>query len=536
MHESTAYYHPASNLQMPPKRDIFRTLDLQNHRQNLHWTQQPALLAGALIALAALTYWPTCQALWDFWEDENTVGAHGFLVAPLAVWLLYRARHRLARVPIRPVPAAAVVLALWSIAWLVFWRAGIQELHILSLPVLMGLSVCAALGWRAAWVLAFPLGYLYFAVPAWGMFTDPLQDMTAVAVHFLCPLVGVPAQLQNNIIEFPGGAIEVARGCSGQAFLTVGLAVAALLGEIENASLLRRMVLFVVMGLLAILSNWLRVLVIVEAGYSTQMRHVLITKGHFVFGWVLFTTVIVVSVWLLARVPDAAPELMPPLDNQGRVAGKATFVTTAVAMAAVPLATYAFVLPLDSKATTIAFHAPQGQRGWRGPVDTPAGVWRPEYVGAHSQWSFAYEGPTGHSVEAVAIGYPLQEQGRELVNEENQLFGSSGPTPSAQNKVTFDGESYIEILAADKQGRRLLTWSVYDIGGERFVTPLWSQLWYGVRSLTGPPYSVQFAFRTMCDNSCDAARARLGDFLQTMRPALLASVGRAAAPSMSRPL
>jgi len=48
-------------------------------------------------------------------------------------------------------------------------------------------------------------------------------------------------------------------------------------------------------------------------------------------------------------------------------------------------------------------------------------------------------------------------------------------------------------VVADEQGRRSLVWSVYDIGGREFVTPLLSQLWYGVRSLAGAPYSVLFA-------------------------------------------
>ena len=54
-------------------------------------------------------------------------------------------------------------------------------------------------------------------------------------------------------------------------------------------------------GALAVLANWIRVLVIVDAGYTTQMRHVLVSRGHYMFGWVLFTTIMVAFVWLLAR-------------------------------------------------------------------------------------------------------------------------------------------------------------------------------------------------------------------------------------------
>jgi exosortase len=502
--------------------------------QKSEFAPRNALLCAGLVALVVLAYWPGARALWGFWSNDNTAGAHGFLVAPLAGWLLYRSRHRLAAVRVRPVPAACLVLVAGSIAWSVCWRAGIQELEILALPVLMLLGVYAALGWEAARVAAFPIGYLYFAVPAWGIFINPLEHLTTLAVGFLAPLLGIPARTEGDLIFIPGGIIEVARGCSGQGFLTVGLAVAALLGELENARLMRRAMLLLVMGALAVISNWIRVLVILDAGYVTHMRHVLVTQGHFVFGWVLFSTLMVAGTWWLSRNPLSAQGESPPAGAppQGLIA---TSVATAVALVVVPLAVYTMVLPLDVQVTPIAFKAPAGRGEWRGPLTTvgTGGEWRPAYVGQHSEWYFAYEGPSGHNVEMVAIGYPMQAQGRELVNEENSLFGADAPEPTAETPVALGAHSYTEIVSTGPRGHRWIAWSVYDIGGRQFVTPLWSQLWYGLRSLAGPPYSVQFAFRAECSDSCDAARASLRSFVEAMGPNCFASVGRSAPPSLT---
>jgi exosortase len=503
--------------------------------QKSELASHPALLSAGLIALVVLTYWPASRALWDFWNNENTAGAHGFLVAPLAAWLLYRSRHRLAAVRVRPVPIACVALVAGSIAWSVCWRAGIQELEILALPVLMLLSVYAALGWEAARVVAFPIGYLYFAVPAWGIFINPLEHLTTLAVGFLAPLIGIPARTEGDLIFIPGGIIEVARGCSGQGFLTVGLAVAALQGELESAHLVRRVVLLLVVGALAVISNWIRVLVILDAGYATHMRHVFVTQGHVLFGWVLFTIIMVASIWWLARNPPSAqPERLPAgAPPHGLMA---TSVATAVTLVVVPLAVYTVVLPLDVQATPIAFKAPAGRGEWRGPLGTvgTGGEWRPAYVGQHSLWYFAYEGPAGHNVEMVAIGYPMQAQGRELVNEENSLFGADAPEPTADTRVALGANSYTEIVSTDPRGRRWIAWSIYDIGGRKFATPLWSQLWYGLLSLAGPPYSVQFAFRAECSDSCDAARASLRSFVGAMGPDCFASVGRTSPSPTSR--
>ena len=497
--------------------------------QELESALRNTLLSAGLVAIAVLIYWPSTAALWHFWTNDNLVGAHGLLIVVLAVWLLLLARPRLERARIEPSVPACGALLVASLLWLIFWRAGIQELHLLLLPVLMGLAIWAALGFSAALAVAFPLGYLYFAAPAWGIFAGPLQELTGAATGVLAPLIGIPARMHGDLVVLPGvGTFVIERGCSGINFLTVGLAVAALLGELEQATLRRRALLLALMGVIAVIANWIRVLVIVDAGYTTQMRHVLVSRGHYMFGWVLFTTILVAFVWLVARPyrrPAATGEKSPA--GPRPIMRVSAYVTTVAVLVAMPLVVYTFITRLDTRMAPLVFSAPAGRAQWRGPITDVPPSWNPDFVGAHSQWDFTYRGATGHNVEMVAIGYPMQAQGRELVSEDNSLFGAGPLTTVAETTVASGGESYIETIAADEQGRRSLVWSVYDIGGREFVTPLMSQLWYGVRSLGGPPYSVLFAFRTECAVSCDSARATLRSFVQTMGPDFLASVTRA---------
>ncbi len=496
-----------------------------------------AVLSGCLILIALLAYWPSARALWGYWTDPNYGGSHGLLVAALSGWLLFCARHELVTAPVRPSPVAGVTLLLSTIVWFIFYRAGIQTLHILMLPVLIGLAVTAAFGFRSARVVAFPVAFLYFGTSAWGLFVGPLQALTTDAVGVLAPMLGIPVQMHGDLAVLPGiGAFEIERGCSGANFLAAGLAVAALMGELEKASIIRRALLLSFMAVAAIVSNWIRVLVVVDAGYTTHMRHVLVSRGHLMFGWVLFTTVMVAFVWLHSRPRATALATNPRAEVAPRPSMTAYVVTIAV-LVAMPALVYTFTSNLDLSVLPVTFHAPAGRAEWRGPFKTTPAAWQPDFVGPHSQWYFAYEDTSGHNVEMVAIGYPSQGQGRELVNEGNRLFGARALTVVAENKVTVDAEHYTELVTADDEGRRSLVWSVYDIGGREFVTPLLSQLWYGVRSLLGPPYSVEFAFRTDCDRSCDSARAVLRNFLRTFGPDCFASVGRATRPDPTlRPL
>jgi EpsI family protein len=293
------------------------------------------------------------------------------------------------------------------------------------------------------------------------------------------------------------------------------------LGELERATVWRRIVLLAAMGALAILANWIRVLVIVDAGYTTNMRHVLVTRGHYTFGWILFALVMVGFVWMLAR-PYRRP-VLPAVAGSREAMGIAPYAATIAVLVSLPLVTYLFITRLDAAAKPLVFRAPPGRAGWQGPL-AEAPAWKPEFVGLHSQWDFTYRGPAGDNVDMVAVGYPMQAQGRELVSEENSLFGSAPLSIVAEGTVTLAHGSYIETVAADEHGRRSVVWSVYDIGGREFSIPLLSQLWYGMRSLGGPPYSVLFAFRTDCVPSCDSARNRLRSFVETMGSDFVTSV------------
>jgi EpsI family protein len=170
--------------------------------------------------------------------------------------------------------------------------------------------------------------------------------------------------------------------------------------------------------------------------------------------------------------------------------------------------------------------APLGRASWHGPRLVAGGPWQPVFIGTQAQWHVAYSGAAGRDVEVVGVGYDAQEQGRELVNEGNSLLGNDALTVIDVSVVNVAGNPFTEAVVADNQGRRSVVWSVYDIDGRRFVVPLLSQLWYGLRSLGGAPYSALFAFRASCEPTCDAARQTLGLFVQDMSGEVFAVVVR----------
>jgi EpsI family protein len=397
-------------------------------------------------------------------------------------------------------------------------------LQLLTLPALILLTVLSAFGAAMARAIAVPVGFLYFAMPAWNALGGPLQSLTLWIVRWCAPAIGVPATVAGSVIYLPDEMkFDVGLPCSGVGFLVEGLAVAALLGELEQASLGRRLRLIASMVLVALVTNWIRVLALVELGYATQMRHILLTRHHLLFGYVLFVLVLVVFVWAATRgaLPKAAQTA--PTAPGSRSQSNGAYLTTLVALVAAPVLVGILAWSAQDQSPARRFRLPSGRADWGGPLATMDENWRPLFVGPHDEQRGTYRDLAGRTVEAVAIGYPSQPQGRELVNEDNSLVGNSRLTPLTTAMVDAGGRPYQEEVVVDAHGQRSVIWSVYDIGGRPFVTAKLAQLWYGVHALRAPPYSALFALRTACSPSCAEARGALADFLSAMGPELLAA-------------
>jgi EpsI family protein len=473
------------------------------------------LWIAALVAVALAAYWPASAGLWAYWTEEPSLGGHGPLVVLIAVSLLYRARTNLGSVAVSRSGSmpALVLLVLCSIAYVILWKAGIQSLELLLLPPLMLLVVWAAFGAAVARVVAVPIGYLVFAMPAWNLFSVPLQMITVGVIRLVAPIVGLPATVTGTVVSFPdGSAFEVTLACSGIGFLVQGLAVATLIGELEDAPLRRRLNLLVGVTCVALATNWVRVLLLLWLGYSSGMRNVLATTGHLQFGYAVFVVAIVAFVWTVSRRPGTAVRA----EESGRealVVPGAGYLRALGCLIAVPVvAGLAALVHGNGAQAAVASRIPPAPAQWEGPSEATDQAWQPVFVGAHVMLRAVYTDALRHPVELLEVGYPTQEQGRELVNEENSLIGFGDVTAVSSAIVNNAGQAFCEVTTLDTRGSRSIIWSYYDIGGRRILNPRLSQLWYGVKTLYSAPYSRLIALRVRCQQSCDEARGVLAAF------------------------
>jgi EpsI family protein len=477
-------------------------------------SQRLAAVFALWIAVAVI-YWPASRALNGIWLGPGEF-SHGYLILLISLWLIVRHRERLAAQPIRPATGALALTAVLSIAWLSFWRAAIQDLHLLLLPLILLAGLAAGLGWRSARELLFPIGYLYFAMPAWEQLTGVLQVLSAKATGVLIWLTGIPAVMQGDLIHLPAGTLRIEGGCAGINTLLVGLALAALYGEVCRDPPRQRLIWVGLMAIICLVTNWLRIFVVTVVAYQSDMRSPLVAH-HKWLGWWLFVLAVTGFVTLagrLRRPQDPGMSGKPPEE----AARPPRSPGWSLAHAAATLACLGILpaLAYGTDASALNSHAapvirwPGAPAGWSGPQPAPAGDWAPLFARADAQGLRRYLDGHRQPIDVFAVAYRTQTQQAKLLGYGNTLLGSeSRSVPRAERIVEVPTGAWREILVIDPDGRRALIWSRYRIGDRIFVHARLAQLWYGVAGLAFRPVSSLMALRAFCVPDCAVAHERL---------------------------
>src|SRR5688572_5516195 len=296
--------------------------------------------ALTVIALVLLTFgacWPSTLSLMASWED--TVGrtyTHGYVVVVLALWMIWRDRMSWATAPARPFLPAVALLFAGALGWLVAYRAGLQIVHQAALPAFAASAVLVMFGWRTLRALAFPLAWLYLAIPIWDAVRPLLNWISVMAVRLLLRIADIPAYFVNNTFEIPSGTFAIADGCSGLHFFVVALTISLLYGEINRDNLRTRVKLVLFALLLAMATNWLRIFIIVLAGHLTDMQHQLVVNEHYSFGWYMFAGMMVLYFLVVRRWPAASETPIGPPTPTGDAIPRHGAIAAAIGLAIAP--------------------------------------------------------------------------------------------------------------------------------------------------------------------------------------------------------
>ena len=259
----------------------------------------PALVAG-IVVLLALVYGPTAAWLVDRWTMSIWHNAHGALVLPVALWLMWQELKPTWR--LGPASSAAGWFFVVPALLLHILDQGMQTqlLSAVSFVLLLpGLSLLF-LGAARTRRIAFPLLFVALMLPIPLAVTERLhlvlRQIAAHACEVLVPMLGIPVMRVETTLHTPNASLLVADACSGFSTLYAAGAV-ALLTMYLSASNVRRALVGILFAPIAIVVNVVRVALLVVLVYW-QGTDVLATSLHELSGIVTFLIALPVIFWI----------------------------------------------------------------------------------------------------------------------------------------------------------------------------------------------------------------------------------------------
>jgi exosortase B len=232
---------------------------------NLLW---PSLLVGSFIA----AYTPTVLSLINGpWQTEQE--GHGPLIIAASIWLVWQSRERLRTAEISPAPILGWTILLSGLLLMFLARTqDVLTFEALSvIPVIVGCVLLSA-GWSWLRVLAFPIGFLFFAVPApdWiiDALTVPLKVFISDVVTRILYAAGYPIAQNGVMIMIGSYQLLVKDACSGMnsifALSAIGVFYAYAFRRDEK---IRSALLLAAIIPITVAANFLRVLGLVLIAY-----------------------------------------------------------------------------------------------------------------------------------------------------------------------------------------------------------------------------------------------------------------------------
>lgn len=485
-----------------------------------------ACIAVALCLLLAL-YLETAAAIVAVWLRSATF-AHGFMLPPVAAWLIWRRRAHLAGVPRRPwFPALAALAALGAL-WLLSTVANVAVLQQYCLVLMLAATVAAVLGRRFAAAVGFPLAYLLLAVPFGEVFIPPLIEFTARFTVGLLQLMDIPVFRENNYLSLPSGNWSVVDACSGLRYVIASLALGTLYAYLTYRSLTRRLLFIAAALVVPVVANGLRACLIVLIGHWSDMTQA-IGIDHLIYGWLFFGLVITLMFWCGARWRQAEPPADAPTSQPRRDAPAGDFLrVTVIALTVIAiwpaLATLVLAPPPASAAPAPQLTLAPPPPPWRASPLLPQD-WAALHAGRPQRLSANYS-DGNRTVSLQLTWYRHQFKGSELLTPVRRLAPDTmihWSEISAAGREIRVGRRAIPVRQSIEQsaGVTLLVWRWYRVGGRDTASPQRVKLMLAKAKLSGgDDGGAEIVVAAPYDEQTAPAEAAMRDLLAAMLPAI----------------
>jgi exosortase len=252
-----------------------------------------------LLAVILLANIPVFKALITDWlYDDNY--SHGFLVIPVAIFLIWRKRKELV-FPARPSGWGILLFGFGCLSLILGVAASeLFTTRISILIIITGISLYyfGVDNFKIVWFAFF---FLLFMIPVpatiYYSATLPMQLFASKITNNLLHIIGVPSTRQGNIIFLPEYTLEVVEACSGLRSLVSLMALAGLYAYLTLKGKVKPIILFFAAIPIAIVANIFRLLVTAVGAYAISTR-LADNFLHEISGLIVFLSALIVTIVL----------------------------------------------------------------------------------------------------------------------------------------------------------------------------------------------------------------------------------------------
>jgi exosortase A len=485
-----------------------------------NWLKTMLMVALGWLAVIALLQ-PTFMSMAEIWERSETF-AHGYVILPISLWLVWRNRDYLAAIPTQSDWRALLVIVPLGAGWLAARVGGVLVIEQYALVGILISVVWLILGMRQFRALAFPLLFLLLMVPNGEGLIPPMMEFTADFTVAAVQLIGIPVYREGLFFTLPSGEWSVVEGCSGLRYLISSITLGMLYAYLTYRTLWKRVAFSLAALVVPVIANGFRATMIVLIAHYSDMTLAL-GVDHFIYGWVWFGIVMLFMFWvgLIWREDiDEPAALNPPVNTKPAYA--AVLVLVAV-LSLFPL----YEARIDSRAiATPNLALPSPVQGWQ-KVDAPFSNWEPHWIGMDQKLIGHYR-KGDQQVQLFVAWYGAQRQGAEMINTQNYMVRQKHPEWRDMRRVEKQADVAGQPipmaesgLMAQSGGQRILAWQWHRIHGKDGINPYRAKLELALNKLIGrPDEAAAIIIATPYTENAEAAAETLQAFISAHKASL----------------
>ncbi|MFT6891736.1 MAG: exosortase A [Halioglobus sp.] len=559
---------------------------LNSMDRNIRGGGRAVWLAAGFLCMLLVVFHETAWSMVSTWMRSETF-THGFLILPIVLWMVWERRSQLKAATAMPEYRALILLASSGFVWFLAYLVDVLVIQQYALVAMAVFGLWGILGNQVCWLIAFPLTYLLFLVPAGEGLVPVMMEFTATFTVAMVKLSGIPVYREGMFFYLPSGNWSVVEACSGVRYLIASVTLGSLYAYLTYRSVQKRLVFILISFVVPVIANGLRAYMIVMLGHLSDMT---IATGvdHLIYGWIFFGVVMLIlfslgGIWRDHPIESTSGENVSNViisDGIGReslekISSQASLFPS-LCLASLLSLVGVIIWPLlafaveDRQVSTLAepLYLPEEIAGWEPSGFYPSGTGRPKtqdlgaqglVAGSPVAHKAAKSGPAywqpaaGAAPRIASRSYEnqgrvvsltlhqflqQQSQGDELVSSKD-LLSSDG---ASHWRVTARGKSQVilpggvipirQAHLSDGRGEELLVWSWYRVGHRYSANDYQTKIFEVLTALTfGRTDSARiFLATTLADGDIgesDAAQI-LKEFLEVALPDMVLTLDQSA--------